>query len=55
MTSPPTEPKRKRGGQPKPPEERLIGGSVRFTAAQWAKIDVIGLQRVRRWLDRVKP
>lgn len=44
------------GGRPKLPEEqRLIQRSIRLSAEQWAKIDIGGLDWLRKLIDRAKP
>lgn len=37
-----------------PPEKKLAAGPVRLTAEQKAKLQRIGVQRFRDWLDRVR-
>lgn len=45
----------KRPGRPAlPPSEKLVVVPVRLTDAQKAKLQRIGVQRLRDWLDRVK-
>lgn len=45
----------KKTGRPaKPPGEKLIPVPVRLTPAQRDKLQRIGPQRLRDWLDRVK-
>lgn len=45
----------KKTGRPAlPPCERLVVVPVRLTEAQKAKLQRIGVQRLRDWLDRVK-
>lgn len=46
------ESKRKRGGQPKPEDEKLVQRSIRLHARHWAKIDAAGLYALRKLLDR---
>lgn len=51
------QPKERRGtvGRPKlPPEEKLKPVSVRLSDAQREKLQRIGQQRLRDWLDRVR-
>lgn len=43
-------------GRPKlPPEQKLLHGTVRFTAGQWAKIDQNGMDWLRKLVDRARP
>ena len=45
----------KKTGRPAlPPGEKLVVVPVRLTEAQKAKLQRIGVQRLRDWLDRVK-
>jgi hypothetical protein len=46
---------RPRGRPPTPPEERLIVRSIRLTAAQWAKLDKLGMVWLRKAINRAKP
>lgn len=49
-----TDPKSK-GGRPKLPEgERMIVVPVRLTHEQKAKLQRMGVQRLRDWLDRAR-
>lgn len=43
------------GRPPIPEEDRLIGRSIRLTAAQWAKIDANGMAWLRKLIDRARP
>ena len=44
-----------KGGRPAlPPGEKLVVVPVRLTEAQKAKLQRIGVQRLREWLDRVR-
>lgn len=44
-----------KGGRPAlPPSEKLVVVPVRLTEAQKAKLQRIGVQRLRQWLDRCK-
>lgn len=45
---------RKPGRPALPPSEKLVVVPVRLTAAQKAKLQRIGVQRLRDWLDRTK-
>lgn len=36
----------------KPPEEKLVQHYIRFTEAQWAKIDQFGLDKLRQLINR---
>jgi len=45
---------RKPGRPALPPGEKLVVVPVRLTEAQKAKLQRIGPQRLRDWLDRVK-
>lgn len=48
-------PAAKKPGRPAlPPAEKLVVVPVRLTEAQKAKLQRIGPQRLRDWLDRVK-
>lgn len=48
-------PAAKKQGRPAlPPGEKLAVVPVRLTAQQKAKLQRIGVQRLREWLDRVK-
>jgi hypothetical protein len=47
--------KKPRGRPPVPPEQKLEQRSIRLTAAQWAKIDAMGLEWLRRLIDRARP
>ncbi|MDA0625083.1 hypothetical protein PCS77_18710, partial [Acinetobacter baumannii] len=42
------------GRPPIPEEDRLIGRSIRLTAAQWAKIDAHGMAWLRKLIDRAR-
>ena len=44
----------KRGRPALPPGEKLVVVPVRLTEAQKAKLQRIGVQRLRDWLDRTK-
>lgn len=46
--------KRKPGRPALPPGEKLVVAPVRLTEAQKAKLQRIGVQRLRDWLDRVR-
>lgn len=46
--------KRKPGRPALPPGGKLVVVPVRLTEAQKAKLQRIGVQRLRDWLDRVK-
>lgn len=48
------EPK-KRGAPPKPPEEKLHRRAMYLTEAQWAKVDALGLEWLRKLIDRARP
>ncbi len=50
----PTADKRKQGRPALPPGEKLVVVPVRLTDAQKAKLQRIGVQRLRDWLDRAK-
>jgi hypothetical protein len=44
-----------KGGRPAlPPGEKLVVVPVRLTEAQKAKLQRIGVQRLRDWLDKAK-
>ena len=44
-----------KGGRPAlPPSEKLVVVPVRLTEAQKAKLQRIGVQRLRDWLDKAK-
>ena len=45
---------RKPGRPALPPGEKLVVVPVRLTEAQKAKLQRIGVQRLRDWLDRTK-
>ena len=45
---------RKPGRPALPPGERMVVVPVRLTEAQKAKLQRIGVQRLREWLDRVR-
>ena len=45
---------KKTGRPPLPPGEKLVPVPVRMTPAQREKLQRIGPQRLRDWLDRVK-
>ena len=45
---------RKLGRPALPPGEKLVVVPVRLTEAQRAKLQRIGVQRLRDWLDRTK-
>ena len=46
---------KKQPGRPAlPPGEKLVVVPVRLTEAQKAKLQRIGVQRLRDWLDRVR-
>lgn len=48
-------PAAKKPGRPAlPPGEKLVVVPVRLTEAQKAKLQRIGVQRLRDWLDRVR-
>jgi hypothetical protein len=47
--------KRKPGRPALPLAEKLVVVPVRLTPAQREKLQAIGVQRLRAWLDRVKP
>ena len=49
-----TDDKRKPGRPAMPPGERMVVVPVRLNEAQKAKLQRIGVQRLRDWLDRVK-
>lgn len=49
-----TDDKRKPGRPALPPGEKLVVVPVRLTPAQRDKLQRIGPQRLRDWLDRVK-
>ena len=49
-----TEDKRKPGRPALPPAEKLVVVPVRLTPAQRDKLKVLGVQRLRDWLDRAK-
>lgn len=46
--------KRRPGRPALPPGEKLVVMPVRLTEAQKAKLQRIGVQRLREWLDRAK-
>ena len=46
--------KRKPGRPSLPPGEKLVVVPVRLTEQQKAKLQRIGVQRLRDWLDRVR-
>ena len=46
--------KRKPGRPALPPGEKLVVVPVRLTEEQKAKLQRIGVQRLREWLDRVR-
>lgn len=46
--------KRKPGRPALPPEQKLVVVPVRLTEAQKAKLQRIGVQRMRDWLDRAR-
>jgi len=46
--------RKKPGPKPGPVEDRMIPVPVRLTPAQRDKLQRIGPQRLRDWLDRVK-
>ena len=46
--------KRKPGRPALPPSEKLVVVPVRLTEAQKAKLQRIGVQRLRDWLDKAK-
>ena len=46
--------KRKPGRPALPPGEKMVVVPVRLTQAQKAKLQRIGVQRLREWLDRVR-
>lgn len=50
----PTADKRRPGRPALPPGEKLVGVPVRLTEAQKAKLQRIGVQRLREWLDKAK-
>ena len=45
---------RKSGRPALPPGEKLVVVPVRLTETQKAKLQRIGVQRLREWLDRVR-
>ena len=45
---------KKRGRPALPPGEKLVVVPVRLTAEQKTKLQRIGVQRLRDWLDRVR-
>jgi len=49
-----TDGKRKPGRPALPPGEKLVVVPVRLTEAQKSKLQRIGVQRLREWLDRVR-
>ena len=49
-----TDDKRKPGRPALPPDKKLAVVPVRLTAEQKAKLQRIGVQRFRDWLDRVR-
>jgi hypothetical protein len=49
-----TDTQRKPGRPALPPAEKLVVVPVRLTPAQKAKLQAIGVQRLRDWLDRVR-
>lgn len=50
------QPKRKRGGQEKPDDQKLVQRSIRLLPAQWAKYDAAGgLPWLRDLIDRSRP
>ena len=49
-----TDDKRKPGRPALPPGEKLVVVPVRLTEAQKAKLQRIGAQRLRDWLNRTK-
>lgn len=49
-----TDDKPKPGRPALPPESRLVVVPVRLSLTQKAKLQRIGVQRLRDWLDRVK-
>lgn len=46
--------KRPPGRPPTPPDQKLHVVPIRLTLAQKDKLQRIGVQRLRDWLDRVK-
>lgn len=48
------QPTKKRGRPTKPPGEKMIPASIRLTPGQRDKLQRIGVQRLRDWLDRAK-
>jgi hypothetical protein len=49
-----TDTKRKPGRPALPPDQRLVVVPVRLTEDQKAKLQRIGVQRLRDWLERAK-
>ncbi len=49
-----TDDKRKPGRPALPPAEKLVVVPVRLTPEQKAKLQRIGVQRLRDWLDRAR-
>ena len=49
-----TDDKRKPGRPAMPPGAKLVVVPVRLTEAQKAKLQRIGVQRLREWLDRMR-
>lgn len=49
-----TDDKRKPGRPSMPPGEKLVVVPIRLTPEQKAKLQRIGVQRLRDWLDRRK-
>jgi hypothetical protein len=48
-------PKRPRGRPPKDPSERLELRAMRLSPAQWAKIELAGIDELRKQIDKWKP
>ena len=53
MTTPQS--KRPRGRPPVAPDERLVQRSIRLPPALWAKVDLHGLDWLRRLIELAKP
>ena len=47
--------KRSRGRPAKPADELMSNHSVRLTPAQWAKVQLHGMDWLRKLIDRAKP
>ncbi|MDN7465816.1 hypothetical protein [Burkholderia gladioli] len=50
-----TKPKHPGGRPPLPDDQKLIQGSIRLTAEQWAKIARYGKPWLRQLIQRAKP